>query len=76
MRRAKKENCGNCRFYKSISPATDEIVYGDCLRYAPRPVLSDSFVAPPDDNVAWWPSVEIHQWCGDWEEGDDNGKAR
>ena len=52
------EICQRCKFY---DPVTDE-EYGECKRYAPRPIQQGEIGDPPI-----WPTVLESMWCGDFE---------
>lgn len=62
------DECGNCRFWKSIKPATG---IGLCRKYAPNPVaqieydIGDNSIKTPA--VYRWPRVFDEDWCGEHE---------
>lgn len=63
-----KRACENCKFclIKDVPTSYHERTHGKdtkdfhCHRYAPR---------PPD--IASWPRVSRHTWCGEWSKTND-----
>lgn len=54
--------CSNCRFFQLVDEtAGEDDKAGECRRRAP--VLRSKPV------FAQWVSVELYNWCGEWEEG-------
>lgn len=57
-----KSRCGNCFYSSSRTSAKESRVF--CRRSPPR-VDADAEVTD-----GYWPSVERHDWCGEWRENE------
>lgn len=55
------KTCGYCKWYDGWM----------CKRHAPLA----SFTFPDDPAKAKWPSVMMHDWCGDWEPKEDEAQS-
>lgn len=68
-----EHNCGNCKFFvrakdKDFMGKTTE--YGECHKHNPT-VIPATTKDPNFGNIlipeTVWPTVDISQWCGEWE---------
>lgn len=62
--------CKTCTYW--YTEGMDEPpAYGDCRRYAPRPVLTGQCGGSWDegDFYATWPTTARYNGCGDWKQG-------
>lgn len=62
-------DCGNCKYFDRIGGDGREDEDGFCRRFAPRPKTAprDAMTDSAYDVVAWWPSVMVDDWCGEFE---------
>ena len=53
------ETCQFCKYFTAVNEKA-----GGCRRYPPHP-----FPAEGGGTVSIWPSVQLHQSCGEWRQG-------
>lgn len=66
-------SCGKCRFFQllsdSVNDCSDDLIIGECRRYAPRPVQYGEVITlhSPDIFGANFPELSQFNWCGEFQ---------
>jgi hypothetical protein len=59
------EFCSNCRYLVEDTHDDDiENRSRECRRHAP---VINPRVDETQPDRGWWPQVELHEWCGEWQ---------
>mgnify|MGYP001615511952 CR=1 FL=1 len=58
-------HCGACKWWQIVDYVT---LLGRCHRHAPVTFQHGKGAAEPKSET-WWPSVDLLDFCGDWDEG-------
>lgn len=69
-------SCQYCKYWKQHQHATDETVtrYGDCWKYAPRPVVGMMNKSRLRDTNVQWPITTFNDVCGEFQRNFEIGE--
>jgi hypothetical protein len=65
------ESCEECRFWEGIGDIDGEVRDGFCRRHAPRAALR-AREGEAGEVATNWPLTTPSDWCGEFEERDEN----
>jgi hypothetical protein len=57
--------CGECRFWEKRDPPVPGEAWGQCRRWAPRPVVHDGAALPEGRDYAFWPLTDAKDTCAE-----------
>jgi hypothetical protein len=57
------DSCLTCKYFKPLQEIRSG---GICRRNSPSPSRPDAGTPSQKEHIAWWPTVQMADWCGDW----------